>query len=127
MINEKIIRQPVTATGHELRKYRKDREDGLKIFIEARLLNNAFMEDHSIEEVKQMAIKFDKKKGADFDSIWNETLSLVNKVKSEKMIVGKKWPVKFKHSDRKEQMRLYLEMLLLNQLVKTHFFGTKTV
>jgi hypothetical protein len=85
-----MISIPELASRYEQREYKKDREKGLKIFLEARLLNHRFMAGHTLDEVKEMARLFDKK-GSDFESIWNDTLSLVNKVKSKMIEYGKEW------------------------------------
>ncbi|MFY9868571.1 MAG: hypothetical protein WAK17_02530 [Candidatus Nitrosopolaris sp.] len=40
---------------------------GLKIFMEARLLNDVFMDDHTQDEVKALARRFDNTKRSDFE------------------------------------------------------------
>lgn len=65
MMSKLPFRKPEIASSHELKRYRQDRVKGLKIFMEARLLNDTFMDNHTQDEVKAMARRFDNKKRSD--------------------------------------------------------------
>lgn len=110
---------PETASSHELKRYKQDKVIGLKIFMEARLLNDTFMDNHTQDEVKAMARQFDKKRQADFETIWEETVTLTNMVR-----YGEEWDrltrsVHFEN--RHEALRFYFEILLMNRLLSQEF------
>ncbi len=112
------------ASNHERKLYREDRENGLKIFLEAHLLDDRFMDNHTLGDVKALARRFDKKKGADFEQIWNETMKLTTKVKSASMVrYGEEWDkLKTVHfENRHEALRLYIEVLSLNRIITTEY------
>ncbi|MGC1932568.1 MAG: hypothetical protein WA667_26640 [Candidatus Nitrosopolaris sp.] len=51
----------------------------LKHFIECRLLNSDYMATHSLEDVRQSALR--RRYVLDFDNIWNKSVDFVNKTK----------------------------------------------
>ena len=121
MSNQTMLENP---TKHEQSRYKDNRELGLKIFIEGRLLRNAFMKTHTVDYVKELARAFDKKGGTDFDVLWEDHLGLIEKIKSEKMIdYGKNWDkIHTVHSNnRYEELRFYIDGIFANKVIVTEF------
>ena len=59
------------------RAYDENREDDLRSFIERGLRDEKGR--HTDDELKQMAKEFDVQKGADFEDIWNRSVSFVDR------------------------------------------------
>jgi len=57
----------------ERRLYAHDREAGLTTFIEHRLENPKFMQHHTLDQLKELALEFDKHREG-FEEIWTSSL-----------------------------------------------------
>lgn len=114
----KNITSLLLPTADERRVIRKDKDHGLELFLENRMLDNAFMSKCKLDDLRIAAKKLYK--GQRFQDIWDDTSVLVKNVKSTKMEeYGEKWTrVIRKHSDdRHEELRFYFEALRLNQTI----------
>jgi hypothetical protein len=114
----KNITSLLLPTAGERRAIRKNKDHGLKLFLENRMLDNAFMSKCKLDDLRIAAKKFYKGRG--FQDIWDDISVLVENVKSTKMEeYGEKWTrVIRKHSDdRHEELRFYFEALRLNQTI----------
>ena len=121
----KHVRGSMTSlvpTSKERRKFKIDRDRALKEFLENRLLNDTFMDNFRLDDLRAVGNKFYKGSRVEFQTIWDETLTLVNKLKSIEMIdYGKKWVhMIYKHSadNRQEILLFYVEALMLNRVIE---------
>jgi hypothetical protein len=112
----------LVPTSKERRKFKIDRDRAVKEFLENRLLNDTFMDNFRLDDLRAVGNKFYKGSRVEFQTIWDETLTLVNKLKSIEMIdYGKKWVhMIYKHSadNRQEILLFYVEALMLNRVIE---------
>jgi hypothetical protein len=105
----------------ERKEFKKDKNDGLRFFLENRLLNNVFTENIGLDNLRIAACKLYKGSGSKFQDIWDDTMTLVENVKSTNTEeYGEKWTrIIRKHSDDGyEDLRFYCEALMLNRMIE---------
>src|SRR5215813_13624087 len=86
----KNITSLLLPTVHERRAIRKNKDHGLELFLENRMLDNAFMSKCKLDDLRIAAKKLYKGRG--FQDIWDDISVLVENVKSTKMEeYGEKW------------------------------------
>jgi hypothetical protein len=76
----KNITSLLLPTAGERRAIRKDKDHGLKLFLENRMLDNAFMSKCKLDDLRIAAKKLYKDRG--FQDIWDDISVLVENVKS---------------------------------------------